>query len=264
MSVMRMDSIKSSSTGERWSISDYGAEAHRCHYRGADLTKAFDNGTFSANVADGSFRDIFPGDYIIKDVTVPATALAETDTYEIKFIIADLDFALNREYPKVTEQHHVVIVPETPPFMSYMNSTDTTEDGYKESYMNRVVMPAFARGLIDSFGASHLLKCNFEDSGSGIADSQSCLCRLMTLSMVLGHELPAYKLSFHDKDKYMDESQLAAFKINHALQGAGQWYWLSDVFDSAQFAYAGDYNEFHAFIGNASDKHGVRPFALLI
>lgn len=136
MNDIRMDSIKSSNSGEHWSIPD-GAESHRCHFRGADLTKAFDKGTFSANVADGSFRDIFPGDYIKKKVTVLGTALADIGTYDIKFVIADLDIALNHEYPKVTA-HHVVIVPETPPFMSYMNDSDTNEGGYGKSYMNRV------------------------------------------------------------------------------------------------------------------------------
>ena len=41
-----------------------GPDSHRQFYRGKDITSAFDNGTFSARVADGTFRDIFPGDFI--------------------------------------------------------------------------------------------------------------------------------------------------------------------------------------------------------
>lgn len=134
--------------------------------------------------------------------------------------------------------------------------------------MNRVVMPVFAKGLNNAFGDSHLLKCNFDESGSGIADSQSRTCRLMTLSMVFGHAVPGYELSFTHKDSYMDGVQFAAFKHNPALQGSGagkyQWYWLSDVLGSTKFAYAGDFDKFHAFAGGASTGTGVRPFALLI
>ena len=197
-------------------------------------------------------------------MTVSAIVPTEkTFTCNVRFIIADLDVALNRACPVVTA-HHVAIVPQKPPFLSYMNPIDTNKGGYAMSYMNRIVMPAFARVLSDAFGASHLLKCNSEESGSGIADSESGLCRLMTLSMVFGQKLPAYALSFPDKDKYMDGVQLAGFKLNPALQGNGIWYWLSDTDDRTDFAYAGDCSGFHAFAGGASTAIGVRPFALLI
>ena len=61
-------------SGNSWETASDGAESHRRFYRGKDLTSAFDDGTFSASVADGSFRGIFPGDYIIRNVTVPAPA----------------------------------------------------------------------------------------------------------------------------------------------------------------------------------------------
>ena len=61
-------------SGNLWETASDGAESHRRFYRGKDLTSAFDDGTFSASVADGSFRGIFPGDYIIRNVTVPAPA----------------------------------------------------------------------------------------------------------------------------------------------------------------------------------------------
>ena len=39
-----------------------GAEAHNAMWGGRDITAAFDNGEFSRNVADGTFKDVFPGD----------------------------------------------------------------------------------------------------------------------------------------------------------------------------------------------------------
>ena len=168
----------------------------------------------------------------------------------MKFVIADLDFALSRG----VTAHHAVIIPENPVFKMCMNSYDTTAGGYAASYMGRTVMPAFAMGLTAAFGPSHLLRFN--------ADGQSCLCRLMTLSMVFGK---TQKL-----DKSMGEEQLAAFSNNPDLSGIGMsffdWYWLSDVCDYTHFACVdGGSNGVRADAGLASYANGgVRPFALLM
>ena len=247
-----------------------GAEAHRGFYRSKDLTAAFDSGTFSANVADGSFKDIYPGDYIMKSVTIPATAGRGTETYTIRFIIADLDYALNKGSPRVTE-HHVVIVPERSPFVSYMNPANTTGGGYAGSYMNKTVMPAFAEGLTGAFGAEHLVKSSFDGAAGGEQGPYSGICRLMTLSMVFGQTPPPGSWrSYYDYtiDKSMGDRQLAASRLNESFWKNGGWYgwyWLSDVYSSSRFATVYD-----AVGGVSADADGasianggVRPFALL-
>ena len=250
-----------------------GADYHRRFYRGKGITSAFDNGTFSARVADGSFRGIFPGDYIIKKITVPAVANTETSTYEVKFIIADLDIAMNKGSPRVTA-HHVVIVPEEPVFRSYMNPSDTNEGGYAGSYMHRTVMPAFAIGLIGAFGTEHLLKCSFDGSGRS-SDPLFCTCSLMTLSMVFGQaELPSNGggWSFYIKDKCMGGEQLAAFSLHPELRGRNMYYWVSDLpsssssWSSSSFATVDDIGfGVYAYVNRASRAFvGVRPFALLV
>ena len=244
-----------------------GAEAHRGFYRSKDLTAAFDSGTFSANVADGSFKDIYPGDYIMKSVTIPATAGRGTETYTIRFIIADLDYALNKGSPRVTE-HHVVIVPERSPFVSYMNPANTTGGGYAGSYMNKTVMPAFAEGLTGAFGAEHLVKSSFDGAAGGEQGPYSGICRLMTLSMVFGQTLPPgswYSYSDYTIDKSMGDRQLAASRLNESFWKNRRWYWLSDVYSSSFFATvyvnAGGVG---AYALDASFAYGgVRPFALL-
>ena len=244
-----------------------GAEAHRGFYRSKDLTAAFDSGTFSANVADGSFKDIYPGDYIMKSVTIPATAGRGTETYTIRFIIADLDYALNKGSPRVTE-HHVVIVPERSPFLSYMNPANTTGGGYAGSYMNKTVMPAFAEGLTGAFGAEHLVKSSFDGAAGGEQGPYSGICRLMTLSMVFGQTLPPgswYSYSDYTIDKSMGDRQLAASRLNESFWENDGWYWLSDVYSSSTFATViGRGGSARAGAGNASYAgDGVRPFALL-
>ena len=250
-----------------------GADSHRRFYRGEDITAAFDDGSFSASVADGTFYDIFPGDYIRKTITVPGVANTGTSTYEVKFVIADLDAAMNHGSLSVTT-HHAVIVPETPVFDTYMNPTNTNAGGYAGSYMHKTVMPAFALGLIGAFGTEHLLKCSFDGSGR-TSDPLACTCRLMTLSMVFGQaELPSngWDWSCYVKDKCMGGEQLAAFSLHPELRGQNMWYWVSDLpssscpWSSPGFAYVLDYAAgVAAGASNAPYADvGVRPFALLV
>ena len=251
-----------------------GAANHRNFYRGKDLTAAFNAGTVSTNIANGSFRDIFPGDYITKNVTVAATANAAAATYTIKFIIADLDIWLHRGDTSC-ETHHVAIVPETPPFSSYMNADNVTTGGYVGSYMNQTVMPAFATGLQNAFGASHLISFRIGLSNGVTTTTASAshpywtgtsnwwgawtseICCLMSEGMVYGQS-PNHSAA-------MDETmcgQFAAFRLNNGLVYNRQNYWLSDVVSSADFALVHGYGV--AGAAGASYVYGVRPFALLV
>lgn len=231
-------------------VSD-GSEADISVNLGKDLTSAFESGEFSASVADGTFRNICPGDYITREVSVPEATSVGGGAHTIKFIIADLDSALDHG---VTE-HHVVIVPETPFFDAPMNLNSTNVGGYAGSYMQSTVMPAFANMLSAAFGASHLLRFKVDD--------QSCTCRLMTYSMVFGMSQPDFK-----KDNFLAGKQFAAFRRKPDLRGKGIGpYWLSDVAlgSSENFAFVNS-NTHCVFWGSseASQAIGVRPFALLV
>jgi len=245
-----------------------GAEAHNSMWGGRDITAAFNAGTVSEHIADGTFRDIFPGDYITKQVTISGTA------YTIKFIVAHLDIWLHRGDTSC-ETHHVAIVPETPPYNAYMNSTNTTAGGYVGSYMNKTVMPAFATGLQNAFGASHLISfrwwedttvnTNVPSAGYagwtgallGNASWNSYICHLMQEGMVYGQKVWASS----GCDECMC-GQFAAFRLNSNLVYNRQTYWLSDVVSSAYFADVHGAGRADAY--NASASYGVRPFALLV
>ena len=257
-----------------------GAANHRNFYRGKDLTAAFNAGTVSANIANGTFRDIFPGDYITKSITVPQILKADgtteyiaQTTYNVRFIIADLDIWLHRGDTSC-ETHHVAIVPETPPFSSYMNADNVTTGGYVGSFMNTNVMPAFATGLQNAFGASHLISfrwwedttvnTNVPSAGYagwtgallGNASWNSYICHLMQEGMVYGQKVWASS----GCDECMC-GQFAAFRLNSNLIFNRNWYWLSDVVSSADFAFVSGYG--NAYTNSASYSFGVRPFALL-
>ena len=254
-----------------------GAAPHNCFYRGKDLTAAFNAGTVSKNIANGTFRDIFPGDFITKKVAVAATANAAAATYTIKFIVADLDWYLRRgDQNNGMVSHHVIIIPATAPFNSYMNSQNVTTGGYTSSYMNKTVLPLFANGLTAAFGAGHILPFRSLDvvavndslqsggmpgwQGASIWGSQwqSCTCHLMNESMVYGTKV----LASSGPDEHMTGAQLSAFRHNQTLVWNRQSYWLSDVASSSNFALVDGHG--HAVASGASGVvSGVRPFALL-
>ena len=245
-----------------------GAEAHNSMWGGRDITAAFDAGTVSEHIADGTFKDIFPGDYITKQVTISGT------TYNVNWVVADCDYRLGQGDTETTA-HHVVIVPETPIFNSKMNSDNTTENSYNGSYMHKTVIPTVATGLKNAFG-DHII--TFRDiiptyctnvasrhylgwtGGSApYGDWVTETCNLMNELMVYGCQV--YGQS--GVDVTFGFRQLSAFRLSTKLINPNRTnWWLRDVVSSARFAFVGGYG--FAGPGNASDVFGVRPFALLV
>ena len=246
-----------------------GAEAHNAMWGGRDITAAFNNGTVSANIANGTFRDIFPGDYITKQVTISGK------TYTVNWVIADCDYWINKGDTAVTA-HHVAIVPQAPIFNANMNATNTTEGGYKGSEMYKNIIPACATGIVNAFGSGHILA--FRDLITNTVDNNvasrgycgwtgasapweawaSVQCNLMTEHMVTG--APHYSSSGIDDE--ITTRQMSAFRLSEKLINYNrQRYWLRNIVTSAFFAIVNALG----FVGanSASAVYGVRPFALL-
>ena len=246
-----------------------GAEAHNAIWGGRNITAAFNNGTFSTNVANGSFKDIFPGDYITKQVTISGT------TYTVNWVITDCDYWWHKGYTDMTA-HHVAIVPQAPIFSARMNPTNTAEGCYAGSEMYRSVIPACATGIVNAFGSSHIL--TFRDhltqdlnpsavpsgitvfTGApnwyGVWYSQQC--NLMSEAMVYnGPHCASSAL-----DNIVATRQMSAFRLSERLINYNRaWWWLRDVVHSASFADVG--GDGLVISSAASDVGGVRPFALL-
>ena len=247
-----------------------GAEAHNAMWGGRDITTAFDDGTVSTNIANGTFRDIFPGDYITKPVTISGKA------YTVNWVIADCDYWWHKgDQNNGIETHHVVIVPQTPIFDARMNATNTTEGGYAGSEMYRNVIPACATGIVSAFGSSHIL--TFRDGisnrvepsvSSGVTqwtgtpswwgEWVSVQCNLMSEKMVYGAPICAAGAM----DNSIATRQMSAFRLSERLINYNRWWWwLRDVVSSASFAVV--YGNGGAGANYASIVRGVRPFALL-
>ena len=260
-----------------------GPEAHNAMWGGRDITAAFNNGTVSANIANGTLKDIFPGDYITKQVTIPrvladdgTTELFAGGTYTVNWVVADCDYWINKG-DTATTAHHVVIVPQAPIFNARMNSANTTEGGYAGSEMYKNVIPACATGIVNAFGSDHIL--TFQDGITNSVDTShissgipqftgtpgwwgewvSVQCNLMSEKMVYGAPICAAGAM----DNAVATRQMSAFRLSEKLINYGrQRWWLRDVVSSALFALVdvhGFANTIYAFY-----VYGVRPFALLV
>ena len=261
-----------------------GAEAHNAMWGGRDITDAFNNGTVSTNIANGTFKDIFPGDYITKQVTIPqvladdgTTELFAGGTYTVNWVIADCDYWINKgDQNNGMETHHVVIVPQVPIFSARMNATSTTEDGYAGSEMYRETIPACATGIVNAFGSSHIL--TFRDGISNSVDTShvssgitrwtgtpgwwgtwvSVQCNLMSEKMVYGAPI----CSAGAMDNSVATRQMSAFHLSEKLINYNRrMWWLRDVVSNQHFAIVFDQGFANAHWAKLS--FGVRPFALL-
>ena len=247
-----------------------GAAAHNAMWGGRDITKAFEDGTVSANIKNGTFRDIFPGDYITKQVTISGTA------YTVNWVIADCDYWIRKgDQGNGMETRHVAIVPQAAIFDARMNGANTTEGGYKGSEMYRNIIPACATGIVNAFGSDHIL--TFRDAITNSVDTShassgmpqfmgtpgwfgewvSVQCNLMSEKMVFGAPICAAGAM----DNAVATRQMSAFRLRENLINTRQYWWLRDVVSSAFFAYVNGSGS--ANTGGASYIFGVRPFALL-
>lgn len=245
------------------------AASHNALYRGKDLTSYFNSGAMSTAIANGTFDDIYPGDYIIKTVTVNGTTYSN-----IKWIVGDLDYHLHRGDTETTT-HHVVLFPETHLGNARMNASNTTSGGYQGSEMWTTTIPLYATGIINAFGSSHVLvhrerltkaiDANAYAGGGGMgngatvyADGEwvNVTANIFNEAMMFGHA----PFASSGRDTYDCNKQIAAFRYGQNFTRAN-WCWLRDVASSIYFANAsagGGADYYYA-----SDTNGVRPYFLL-
>lgn len=261
-------------TTEQLQIVANNAGAHNAVYRGKDLTAYFDSGEMSKAIAAGTFKDIYPGDYITKSVTVNGTTYSD-----VKWMVGDLDYFLGHGDTSILTQHHVLMFPDTCLGNSYMNPTNTAEGAYMGSYMYTTMIPLVNAGIQAAFGASHVVSHREAmsklinatmacASGNGWTGSTywwsgewaDVLSNLFTENMVYGANI----FSSSPQDVCNGCRQVAAFRHDSSLYIGGtkrESWWLRAVANSHAFA-AVDGNG-SASCSSASNVLGVRPYFLL-
>ena len=263
------------------------AAAHNGIYRGKDLTSYFDSGDMSTAIANGSFDDIFIGDYITKTVTTAATTYTDkagnsqtqaAATYSnVKWLVAACDPHLHCGDTETTA-HHVLLIPSTTLQKNVsMNPTNDTTGGYLGSDMWTVHMPIWATAIKAAFGASHVLSHReilsnaingTIDSGSGAGWVGGATNWAWTdVEVNIPNEPMIYggkdwSSSGFDIGDFNKHLPLYALKNNHLDERS--WFWLRSVASASRFAFVGtDGNAAYGDASNSGGNGGIRIYFLL-
>lgn len=208
-----------------------GAGAHNSIYRGKNLGTSVTAAQW-ASIADGSFTDLYIGDYwVIGDVN---------------YRIAAFDYYLNSGDTSCIT-HHVVIVPDTYLYNAAMNSTNTTTGGYVGSEMYTANLEQ-AKTIIKGAFSGHILKhriyltnavANGRASGGAWYDSE---VDLMCEQMVYGSGIfsPVSDGIDVPTNYRVEKSQLPLFQHEPSRICDRNNWWLRDVITASAFAFVAE------------------------
>lgn len=211
-----------------------GAATHNAIYRGKYLGDTV-TAEQAAAIADGSFEDLFIGDYWTMG--------------GVNYRIADFDYWYRTGFPEASrvKKHHAVIVPDTSIATEQMNGSNTTSGGYRNSLtkskMNDTIsaLPPEIR--------SRLLVHNALLDGTWTETSVD----LMNEIMVYG----CYVLADNSNKQTSENRQLSLFRMSPQARYAGGNYWLRNYANATEFTLVSYYGDASKDV--ATSTYGIRP-----
>ena len=151
-----------------------GAELHNSISRGKNLGTTI-TAEQSAAIADGSFNDIWIGDYW--EGTYTYTYGGQSYTQSVKWVVMDCDYEynVNQKYQGSLGTHHVAVMPSAGLYEGqvYPQSEWAKAGGYAATAMHTTGLER-AKALINAaFGSGHILPHYTYLSSARAVDSQS-------------------------------------------------------------------------------------------
>ena len=231
---------------------------HNSIFRGKDVTSYLTDGTLYNRISSGTFRDLFVGDYIIKN--------------NITWRIAGFDIHLNKGDQPLTI-HHAVIVPDSNLTNGTMNSEGSTEGGYVGSTVYQNDLPTVLTNYITPVFGNHVIEhralltneinptgYNRMGTNDGCSNGHSWYSRrldLMDECEVYGSII--WSSSGFDCGSAYTQLPLFALAPQYIL--SNEPYWLKDV--STSHSYASVTNSGIADGAWTASILGVRPRFLI-
>ena len=226
-------------------------ENHNNIFRGDDLfAKGYDINDICAMIADGSFSDIYIGDYFTLSGSIPdvpcfveqtgddgTKSLVEstqTVMYNTKFRIAGLDTYLNTGDTAFTA-HHAVIVPDENIGTNRMNGTNSTTGGYVSSFMFASVLPVYNTHFSAKLN-NHLLS-HREILSNSVTGNQASGWAWANVKINLMSEPEVYgsNLWGNKYDAGVNYRQFPLFRIASKYICNRNWYWLNTIAGGSDF-----------------------------
>lgn len=242
-----------------------GAPTHNNVFRGQNLGAL--NATHIANIQNGSFHDMFIGDYFSINGS--------------NYVIAGINYKKGHG-DNGSLGNHLVLMPQdwskTPTqtlgpdgkTTHYMNDTDTTAGGFAGSKLYKTYLPQIQTKLESDFG-NHLItfrtivSTHVDDSGApDQAEWRDAKVAIPNEVMIYGSILNGNNKNGSSNNIGDEDSQLPLMRLNDSERcnnrvGA---FWLRDVHSASEFAYAGYYGNAGCFSAS-SPWGGVRAFFLI-
>lgn len=256
------------------------AAAHNGYWGGRNLTNIYTVDEICRRIANGTFEDLYIGDYF--DITI---STEYTASEVVRCILAHFDYYWMTGNTAMT-RHHAVIVPKNCfAATAKMNETNTTTGGYKGSSMNKNQMEKYRLALNEVFGThrltwedllTNMVNENTTSSGGAGIMGASTGWEWIQIGTSLMSEVQVYGTTVWSSSGYdtgIANRQLALFRHDPTalvckLGGTDDvtasnrtWWWLRDIASAPSFARVG--NGGTADYASASYALGVRPLFLI-
>ena len=241
---------------------------HNSIFRGKDITSYLTDGSLYTRISNGTFEDLFVGDYIIQN--------------NITWRIAGFDLYLHKGDIELT-QHHAIIVPDKRLTDCRMKVTDTTVNGYRNSsgcdytmteVLNTYITPVFGNHVIE---IRNLLTRGINETGYnryGTNSGCSNEVRWYSRKVDLMNEVQVFGSIIWSSSGYdigSDNCQLPLFRLapefiaDRSYENLHKdenpeltWYWLRDIANASSYVGVDTYGNSSGY--PASKAAGVRPY----
>lgn len=247
-----------------YSLIPDGAATHNSIFRGQNLGNL--TATHIANIQNGSFKDMFIGDFFSINGS--------------NYVIAGINYKKGHG-DTISLGNHLVLMPQdwskTPTQTlapngkdtHYMNDTDTTEGGFANTKLYKTYLPQIQQKLESDFG-SHLMQwrgvvsTHVDDTGApDQGEWRNMKVMIPTEVMIYGTTLNGNNKNNAWYNVGDDNSQLPIMRLNDTERNFNRGaIWLRDIHSSAEFAYAGNLGD-DGWNGASLSWSGVRAFFLI-
>lgn len=242
------------------------AQNHNNIFRGRNLGAL--NATHIANIQNGTFRDMFIGDYFSINGS--------------NYVIAGINYKRGHG-DNISLGNHLLLMPDRLSKLDdgtvlrpngkdthYMNDTDTTAGGFANTKLYKTYMPSIQRKLEADFG-SHLL--NFREIISTHVDESGAPDQAEWRDAKVGipGEVMVYGTTLNGNNKNGswynvgdDTTQLPLFRLNpeESNNYRDSAFWFRDIHSASEFAFANASGAAH-WTGASNPWIGVRAFFLI-
>ena len=249
-----------------YSMPPNNAQTHNNVVRGHNLGAL--NATHMANIRNGSFHDMFIGDYF--SINGSNYVIAGINTKHLHGDETPLGNHLILMPDRFSKLDDGTVLRPDGTTTHYMSDTDTTAGGFANTKLYKTYMPSIQKKLEADFGSNLL---TFREVVSTHVDASGAPDKGEWRDAKVGipGEVMVYGTTLNGNNRNNvwynvgdDTMQLSLFRLNpeESNNHGDQAFWLRDIHSASEFAYADD-NGNAGWTGASSPWLGVRAFFLI-